>query len=86
MLSGDIKFMEWMALRASNFNVKAGWDWVLALDFKSRGWGDIPGVRSFWQTQSFSETDWSNAILNKDWLIHGVKNDDLLDMSRRKLL
>lgn len=86
MMSGDMKFMQWLALRASNFNSKVGWDWALAHDFKARGWGNFPGVRSFWQTPSFSETDWANAVTNGDWIIHGVKNDDLLDMSRRKLL
>lgn len=86
LISGDLDFLGWLVLRAGNFRIQAGWDWVLAPDFQSKGWANIPGMRSYWQMQSFSEQDWNNAMGSSAFLIHGVKNDDLLDMSRKKLL
>lgn len=85
-ISGDLVFLEWLVLHAGHFQVQAGWDWVLANDFAARGWGDIPGVRSYWKTEHFEPDRWDREINQGVYMIHGLKDDSLLELSRKKLL
>lgn len=86
LLSGDPKFMKWLVLTASSFQVSAGWDWVLAHEFKRWGWTDIHGLQSWWQTKTFNPRDWDPVVKSGVFFIHGVKDDSLLDLARKKLL
>lgn len=86
MLSGEPEFLQWLTAEAPKGMRRAGWDWTLAHHFRKRGWADVSFVRSVWRKDSFSEADWDAEIARGTVLYHGVKNTDLLDLSRRKLL
>lgn len=86
LLSGDLPFLKWITRDVGGIKVMAGWDWVLADDFKRRGWANIPGILSLWQTKTMS-TETANDLVEKGavW-IHGVKDDSLLKYARKTIL
>lgn len=86
LLSGDLDFLSWLVLKASTFRTEGGWDWILAHDFKRWGWLNIPGVRSYWKTDHFEPDRWDREINQGVFMIHGIKDDSLLTLSRKKLL
>jgi hypothetical protein len=87
MLSGNLKFLRWLAIGVQDIKFSAGWDWLLANDFCNRwGWADFPFIKSLWRKPSFSEQDWLEWTRQGVTWIHGIKNEDLLNISREKLL
>lgn len=86
LLSGDLKFLRWMVKVAGGHEKAAGWDWYLADDIRRWGWAQLPGVRSCWNTPTFTEEDWKREQEDETCMFHGVKDDSLLKMVRQKLL
>lgn len=86
ILSGDLKFLKWMALVASTHEKPAGWDWYLAGDIQRWGWAKLPGVRSWWNTPTFTEADWEREQREGTAIFHGVKDESLHDLARKKLI
>lgn len=86
LLSGDLKFLKWLAVKIGDVKLSAGWDWYLASAFKQWGWADIPSIKSYWRIPQFTQEDWTSSVNHGiDW-VHGVKTDDLLLLSRKNLL
>lgn len=85
-LSTDSDFLEWLAYRSRTMIRNGGWDWVLARQFKTRGWIDFPQVRSVWNKPNFSEAEWDEERKRGTVMFHGVKNHDLVELARKKLL
>lgn len=86
LLSGDLDFMKWLVLTASSFQAKVGWDWILAPEFQRWGWTDIYGLQSWWNTKTFFKGDWDRVLASGVFFIHGIKDDSLLNLARKKLL
>lgn len=85
MISGDLDFLKWLN-RGSARYLKAGWDFQLADMFRNKGWANIPGMRSYWQSGPFSDDRLSREAAQGVYWIHGVKDDSLTDLVRAKLL
>jgi hypothetical protein len=85
-LSGDMKFLHWLVKKVGGINIAAGWDWILHKRFEEWGWSDIPSIKSYWRRPAFTESDWLPEIKKGTVWLHGVKDDSLLDLSRKKLL
>lgn len=86
-LSGDLAFLKWLTMDIGSVRVSAGWDWVLADGFKKWGWRNFPFVRSLWRREPpFTQENWDAENTSGVVWIHGVKNNDLLDLSRKNLL
>lgn len=86
VISGDLHFLRWMATIAGGHEKPAGWDWYLADDIRRWGWARLPGVRSCWNTPTFTESDWEREQRDGTCLFHGVKDDSLHILSRKKLI
>lgn len=83
LLSGDLGFLKWLVKDVGGIKVRAGWDWVLAPDFEQRGWADLPGVVSLWQTPTMSEETAAGWVKRGIVWIHGVKDDSLIKFARK---
>lgn len=79
-------FFKWLSLVAGTREKPAGWDWYLSHDFRRWGWAKLPCIRSCWNTPTFTEPDWEREQRGGTALFHGVKDDSLVDLSRKKLL
>jgi hypothetical protein len=87
LLSGDLAFLKWLTLDISDIKIAAGWDWILAGAFEKRGWKDFPFVKSIWRrTAPFTQADWDAENTFGTVWYHGIKTDDLLDLSRKNLV
>lgn len=86
VISGDLRFLKWMATIAGGHEKRAGWDWYLAGDICRWGWARLPGIKSRWNTPTFTDADWIREVSEGTTLFHGVKDESLLDMARKKLL
>lgn len=86
LFSGDLDFLKWMTQATGSVRIRAGWDWVLATQFNSRGWANIPGVISLWGTATMPMATAQEHKKKGIVLIHGVKDSSLLEHSRKMLL
>lgn len=86
LLSGDLKFMKWLAVTVGDIKNGAGWDWALAGDFHRWGWENFPFIKSHWRRPYMNHVDWDAEYNDGTVWLHGVKSDDLLDISRKNLV
>lgn len=84
LMSGEPNFLTWIARRVGGVAINTGWDYRLANDFQKRGWADIPGIKSIYNTPTFSQ-DQYNAMVSSGWVwIHGCKDTSLICMGRAR--
>jgi hypothetical protein len=86
LYSGDPKFLKWLAKDVGGIKQRAGWDWVLAGQFQHWGWANIPNVYSLWQTPSMGRAEAENWRAQGAVIIHGVKDNSLLEHARKMML
>lgn len=86
LFSCDPAFLQWVAREVGGCRPSGGWDYVLAPEFKKRGWANAPGFRSWWQTRSMSEETFQQLLRENVYFFHGIKNDDLIRHVRARFL
>lgn len=86
ILSGDLKFLRWLAKTAGGANIKAGWDWMLANDFQTWGWSNIEPMRSLWRIPTMTEDQIKQWRAEGIVYIHGCKDRSGLTHIRKLLL
>lgn len=87
MLSGDLKFLKWLAMDVGDIKAPAGWDWILAGDFERWGWADFSFVKSYWRYPTvFTQSEWDVHVSRGTSIIHGVKDDSLIELARKNLV
>lgn len=86
MLSGEMKFLNWMVKAGASYGAIAGWDWVLADQFKAWGWADIPGMKSYWNRPTMGMSEVESVTKSGVFLLHGVKDDSLVKHARDLIL
>ena len=85
-LSGELDFLKWIVTRVGGIPTAAGWDWVLNKQFETWGWSDLPCIKSYWRMPTFTEEQWKPELMKGTVWLHGVKDDSLLDLARKKLV
>lgn len=85
LLSGDLGFLRWLVKAVNHVNVNVGWDWILAPQFKAKGWSDIPKIRSVWRQPLTEELFLEGMKESRIWH-HGVKDDAGIRFARKYLL
>jgi hypothetical protein len=81
-----LKFLKWLVTKIGGTNVSSGWDWFLAREFEKWGWSDTPSIKSYWRRPSFTEKEWLPELKKGTVWLHGVKDDSLIELARKKLL
>jgi hypothetical protein len=86
MFSCHPAFLHWLVRKVGGAPPNAGWDYVLYKDFRRWGAANLPGLKSYWATKTFSEEGFNREIAEGTFFLHGVKDDSLLRMARKKFL
>lgn len=84
LLSADLSFLKAVCHKAG-FNARAGWDYHLAPWFKQKGWADLQGIKSDWRRPAFKEEEWEKELAEGTVWLHGVKDNSLIEVARKKL-
>lgn len=78
------KELQWITKRIGGVAPGVGWDFVLARQFRNRGWANITQMKSLWHTPTFTQDQYEDMLKN-DWIwIHGIKDLSLIRMGRVK--
>lgn len=84
LMSGDLNFLTWIGRRVGGVVVDCGWDYCMATDFHRRGWADIPGMKSLYNTPTFSAQQYEDMV-KQDWIwVHGGKDQSLINFGRAR--
>jgi len=86
LFSGDLDYLNWIKQAVGSVRVRAGWDWVLADKFREQGWANIPGVISLWGTKTMDLQTAQELRRKGTVMLHGVKDDSLLNHARKMML
>lgn len=81
LISADLNVLRWLT-REIIVSPNVGWDFVLAPVFKQRGWSNIPGIRSYYNSPSFSRLQYAQMIADDLIWVHGDKSNSLCDWGR----
>ncbi len=86
LVSGNLAFLHWLVKKKGGVTSRGGWDYVLAADFRKWGAYNFPQLKSYWASATFSRESFENELDRGTLYVHGVKDDSLLDMARKKFL
>lgn len=86
MFSTDRKFMKWLARDAQFASTRGGWDWLLAPEFKQRGWADSTAMRSWWRYPSMSQETYDSLLAQGVAFFHGVRDASLRNLVRKRFI
>lgn len=84
LFTGDPDVLHWIARRVSGVRPDCGWDFCLASEFQRRGWADIPGIKSIYNTPTFSAEQYKKMIDSDLIWVHGVKDTSLITLGRKR--
>lgn len=82
LVSGEMNFLTWIGRRVGGVSPHVGWDYLMRDEFKKRGWADLPGVKSIYNTPHFTQEQYQDMI-RQNWIwVHGIKDMSLIQMGR----
>lgn len=86
MFSTDRKFMKWLARDSGALSSRGGWDWLLAPEFKLRGWSDSPLFRSWWRFPTMDAPTYDSLLAQGVAFFHGVRDASLRNLVRKRFI
>jgi hypothetical protein len=86
LVSGDHFFLHWFTRKLGGCTPRAGWDWILAPQFKRMGWADCPQMKSWWHCPGVTEDQYTTLLDQGVCYLHGCKTDDVISHVRKKYL
>jgi hypothetical protein len=86
LVSGEAEYLHWLARKLGGCSPQGGWDYLLRDKFKQHGWAGSKLFRSHWRAPTMSEGFFENLLKEKVCLCHGVKDDSVDRMVRRRYL
>jgi hypothetical protein len=84
LITGEATFLHWIARLVSGVRPNYGWDYFLAQDFKRLGWANLPGIRSLYNTPTFSSEQYKKMIDDDLFWVHGGKDTSLITFGRER--
>jgi hypothetical protein len=86
LLSGNLNFLKWATRGPYRVHPRGGWDFVLYREFKKMGVADIPQMRSYYNSKTFSVEQYEKMREENLIWVHGCKDSSLIDFGRLYLL
>jgi hypothetical protein len=86
LVNGDTEIFKWVIRLASNVPSTGGWDFLLSKEFKKRGWANIPGVVSYYNTRGYTAEVFAKLQEKQLIWVHGVKDNSIIEHGRNTLL
>lgn len=86
MFSGDLKFLYWLSREVSGCNPRGGWDYVLAPEFKRRGWAGSSLFQSDWGSATMPPERMKQLLDAGVVFHHGTKDESALRMVRERFV
>ncbi len=84
LVSADMKFLRWLARERGGCTPVGGWDYLMYKDFKPWGISDAPSMKSWWRVPSMDEPAYESLLAQNVCFLHGVKDDSLVRLVRKK--
>jgi hypothetical protein len=85
LITGNLEFLYWVVRRVGGMPGGCGWDYGLRGEFKKRGWANIPGMVSYYNTPRFSKEQYKKMLDDQLIWVHGDKSNCLIDYGRARL-
>lgn len=86
LLSTDKSFLKWLCRDVGGVTPHAGWDYILAPQFRKHGWSDTPLIRSWYRQPTMPKEGFEEASRQGIALLHGVKDASLLGHVRQRFI
>lgn len=86
LYSGDIKFLKTVARDIGGCSPHGGYDWFLAPRFMQIGWKDCPQIKSWWRHCNATPAVLDSLIHQGVVMMHGFKDNSLLNLVRQRYL
>lgn len=86
LVSGEAGTLNWIHRLALGVTSTMGWDWVLSPQFEKRGWANIPGMVSYYNSRTFSVEQYRKMQADQLIWVHGIKDNSLIDLGREFLM
>jgi hypothetical protein len=86
LVNGEPGMLRWVLRTADSLKANVGWDYALSPQFKKRGWANIPGMVSWYNTRGYTLEKFHEAQAKQLIWLHGVKDYSLIELGRRHLL
>ena len=84
LITGEPGFLTWIARRVGGVRPGCGWDYCMKGDFERLGWANIPGMKSIYNTPTFSAENYAQMIADQWIWVHGGKDTSLIQMGRKR--
>lgn len=81
LIGGSIENLAWMS-RQMHAVKAGGWDYVLASEFRRRGWANIPQMKSYYASPNFTLDQYHQMVADQLAWVHGDKSNALVDLGR----
>jgi len=85
LIGGSIANLQWMS-RCIHGVHSGGWDFVLANEFRNRGWANIAGMLSLYNTRDYTLDRYNRLVQDNVIWVHGCKDSSLMDLGRIHIL
>jgi hypothetical protein len=86
LYAGDLKFLKTLAREIGGCNPQGGYDWHLAPRFMKIGWKDCPQIKSWWRSINVTPAILDNLIHQGVVMMHGFKDNSLIELIRSRYL
>lgn len=86
MYSADIKFLKTLARDIGGCSPQGGYDWFLAPKFLKMGWADCPQIKSWWRSINLTPALLDSLIHQGVVMMHGFKDNSVLNLVRQRFL
>ncbi len=84
LITGDFKWLKWIVQRVGGAPPGIGWDYVYRDQFRKIGWANVPGMRSYYNSRTFSVQQYKQMLAEELIWVHGDKSGCLIDYGRQR--